>query len=149
MIPGAVKPKLSYGSGLAACVIGGIVAAFVMFLPAWLWSKFVVDVPLNSSAGRAESLSTGDRILLYAGDLALIFLAYAIYTAAVKGLYRVFQEIELKYWSVFGPLAVTGIAAAIVAFWFPLLGIVIAVFLAPEFVNRMAEEDEQVSGAGI
>jgi hypothetical protein len=143
-----MKPRLSYGSGLAACVIGGIVAAFVMFLPVWLWSKYVVDVPLNSSVGRAESLSTGDRILLYAGDLALVFLAYAIYSSAVKGLYRVFQEVELRYWTVFGALVVTGILAGIVGFWFPFLGIVIAVFGAPIFVNRMAQED-QVSGAGI
>jgi hypothetical protein len=143
-----VKPRLSYGSGLVACVVGGIVAAFVMFLPAWLWSKYVVDVPLNSPVGRASDLSTGDRILLYAGDIALVFLAYAIYTSAVKGLYRVFQEIELRYWTVFGALVLTGILAAIVGFWFPFLGIVIAVFGAPMLVNRMAEED-QVPGAGI
>jgi hypothetical protein len=144
-----VKPRLSYGSGLAACILGGIVAAFVMFLPAWLWSKYVVDVPLNSTAGRAESLSTGDRILLYAGDLALVFLAYAIYSSAVKGLYRVFQEIELRYWTVFAALVLTGIFAAIVGFWFPFLGIVIAVFGAPILVNRMAQEDTEISGAGI
>ena len=143
-----MRPRLSYGSGLAACVIGGIVAAFVMFLPAWLWSKYVVDVPYNSTVGRASDLSTGDRILLYVGDLGLLFLAYAIYTSAVKGLYRVFQEVELRYWTVFGALVLTGIAAAIVGFWFPFLGIVIAVFGAPMLVNRMAQED-QVSGAGI
>jgi len=143
-----LKPKLSYGAGLGACVVGGIVAAFVMFLPAWLWSKYVVDVPVNSTVGRAESLSTGDRILLYAGDIGLVFLGYLVYTSAVKGLYRVFQEIELRYWPVFGALILTGILAAVVGFWFPFLGIVIAVFGAPMLVNRMAEED-RVSGAGI
>jgi hypothetical protein len=141
-------PKLHYGSALVACVIGGLVAAFVMFLPAFIWSHFVVNVPVSSHVGRAEDLATGDRILLYAGDIALIFLAYAIYTASVKGLYRVFQEIELRYWSVFGPLVVTGLIAGLVAFHWPLLGIAIAIFLAPELVNRLAEEDE-VPGAGI
>jgi len=143
-----LKVRLSYGSGLAACVIGGVCAAFIMFLPAWLWSKYVVGVSVNSTVGRASDLSTGDRILLYAGDLGLVFLAYALYTAMVKGLYRVLQEVELRYWSIFAPLALTGILAAIVAYWFPFLGIVIAVFGAPILVNRMADEQE-VPGAGI
>jgi len=143
-----LRPRLSYGSGLAACVIGGLVAAFVMFLPAWLWSHFVVDVPTNKVFGRSSDLSTGDRILLYVGDFAILFLAYAIYTSAVKGLYRVFQEVELEYWNVFFALVVTGIVAGVVGHRHPFFGIVIAVFVAPFLVNHWAHE-KQVSGAGI
>jgi hypothetical protein len=121
---------------------------FVMFLPAVLWSHFVVQVHANAVVGTDPGLSNGDRILLYLGDLAFVFLAYAVYASAVQGLYRLFQDIELRYWTVFSGLVVTGILAAIVAFWFPFLGIVIAIFGAPILVNRMAREDP-VPGAGM
>ena len=142
------RTTLSYGWGLLANVLGGLAAAAIMFIPAWIWSDFVVDARWDAVVGRSADLSTGDRILLYLGDLALVFLGYALYASSAKGLYHLFQDVELKFWDVFAALVATGILAAFVGFWFPFLGIVVAVFVAPALINWRARE-EQVSGAGI
>jgi hypothetical protein len=108
----------SYGWGLVSTILGGIAASVVMIVPAWLWSRYVVDVAFDSIAGRGEGLSNGDRILLYAGDLAIAFLAFFLYA--------------------FAALVATAILAAIVGYFLPFVGIVIAVFVAPIFVNGVA-----------
>jgi hypothetical protein len=127
----------SYGWGLVSTILGGIAASVVMIVPAWLWSRYVVDVAFDSIAGRGEGLSNGDRILLYAGDLAIAFLAFFLYAWSVMRLYAL-REVKLPLWDTFAALVATAILAAIVGYFLPFVGIVIAVFVAPILVNGVA-----------
>lgn len=131
-----------YGLSLLATVLAGIAASFVMLLPSWLWSAYVVDVAYDSIVGRGEGLDTWDRILLYGGNLALVFLGFVVYAWMTASLYRTFQRIDPPYWDVFMGLLATAIVAAIVAYFLPFVGIVIAIFAAPFAVNGL------VAGSG-
>jgi hypothetical protein len=127
----------SYGWGLVSTFVGGIGASVLMIIPAWLWSRYVLDVAFDSVVGRGEGLSNGDRIFLYAGDLVIAFLAFFLYAWVVKRLYAL-REVELPLWDTFAALVATAILAAIVGYFLPFVGIVIAIFVAPIFVNGVA-----------
>jgi hypothetical protein len=137
-------PRLNYGRGLAATVLGGIAATVLMLVPAWLWSEYVLDVALDAVVGRSGGLDTWDRILLYSADLVLVAAGYLVYAGLTRRLYRMLQGIDVDYWDTFQALVATGILAALVAYFFPFLGLVVAIFAAPALVNGMAETDEVV-----
>jgi hypothetical protein len=137
-----MRQRLHYGRGLAATVIAGIVAAVVMVVPAWLWSRYVLDVALDAVVGRNEGLDTSDRVFLYAGDLLLALVGFLVMAWITKRLYHAFQGADIDYWDTFQALVATAIIAALVAYVFPFLGLVIAVFAAPALVNGMAASAE-------
>jgi hypothetical protein len=144
-----VRSRLHYGRGLAATVLAGIVAWSVMLVPAWLWSEYVVDVALDAVVGRGEGLDTWERILLYGGDLALACTGYAVMAWITQWLYGLFQDADIGFWPTFQALLATGILALLVGYVWPFLGIVIAIFVAPAFVNAMAApEDVYVAPSG-
>lgn len=134
--------RLSYGLSLLATVVAGILSGVVMVIPSWLWSRYVLHVSFDAIVGRGEGLSTADRILLYGGDLVLAFLGYVVYAWMTRSLYSVFQNVELSFWDTFAALLATGILAAIVGFFLPFVGILIAVFVAPVFVNGVMRAAE-------
>jgi hypothetical protein len=127
--------KPSYGWALLATFAGAIIATIVMAVPHWLWTDFVLDQKFSAIVGRAEELSTWDRILLYGGDLLIVFAGLAVWAWTTRGMYNVFEERELKFWDVFLALATTGILAAIIGYFFPFVGLLIVVFLTPAVVN--------------
>lgn len=137
-----MRSRLHYGRGLAATVLAGLAAWTVMLVPAWLWSEYVVDVTFDAIVGRGEGLSTGERILLYGGDFLLACVAWAIMAWITQWLYGLFQDADIPFWPTFQALLATGILAVLVGYVFPFLGIVIAVFAAPAFVNAMATPDD-------
>ena len=136
----------SYGWGLLCTILGGVLASVVILVPAWLWSRYVVDVAFDSIVGRGEGLSNGDRILLYAGDLALAFLAFFLYAWCVRRLYAL-REVEIPLWDTFAALIATAILAAIVGFFLPFIGLLIVIFVAPLFVNGVAGNGPVVHAA--
>ena len=127
----------SYGWGLLSTFLGGILASVLMIVPAWLWTHFVVDVAFDSVVGRGEGLSNGDRILLYAGDVAIAFLAFFLYAWVVRKLYAL-HEVKVPLWDTFAALIATAILAAIVGYFLPFVGLLIVIFVAPIFVNGVA-----------
>ena len=127
--------KPSYGWALLASFTGAVFASIVMWIPAWLWADKVLDVKVNSIVGRAEDLSTWDRIFLYAGDLLIIFVGLAVWTWTTKNMFNVFEDRKLKFWDVFLALATTAILAAVIGYFFPFLGLLIVVFLTPAVLN--------------
>lgn len=127
--------KPSYGWALLATFTGAFFAAVVMVIPHWLWTDKVVDAKFNAIVGRGEDLSTWDRVLLYGGDLVIVFAGLAVWAWTTRKMYNVFEESELKFWDVFLALATTGILAAIIGYFFPFVGLLIVVFLAPAVVN--------------
>ena len=60
-------------------------------------------------------------------------------------MYNVFEESELEFWDVFLALATTGILAAIIGYFFPFVGLLIVVFLAPAVVNSWGGYGAQTS----
>jgi uncharacterized membrane protein HdeD (DUF308 family) len=136
----------SYGWGLLSTILGGVLASVVMIVPAWLWSRYVLDVAFDSIVGRGEGLSNGDRIFLYAGDLAIAFVAFLVYAWCVKRLYAL-REVKLPLWDTFAALVATAILAAIVAFFLPFVGLLIVIFVAPLFVNGVASGGPVVRAA--
>jgi hypothetical protein len=133
--------KPSYGLSLAATILGGIAASIVMVVPSWLWAKYVLDVPFDSIVGRAAGLATGDRVLLYGGNLVLICLGFAVYALLTRSLYSAFQGMRPNFWDTFFALIATGIAAAIVGYFFPFVGLLVAIFMAPAAVNSTLTYD--------
>lgn len=127
--------KPSYGWALLASFAGAVIATIVMWIPAWLWADKVLDVKVNSIVGRAEELSTWERIFLYGGDLLIVFLGLAVWTWTTKNMFNVFEERQLKFWDVFLALATSAILAAVVGYFFPFLGLLIVVFLTPAVLN--------------
>jgi hypothetical protein len=127
--------KPSYGWSLLATATGAIVAAVVMAVPSWLWANYVVDERFSAIVGRSEDLSTEDRALLYGGNLLFVFAGLLVWSWATRSIYRAFAGAELNFWDVFFAIAATGILAAIIGFFFPFLGLVIAVFLTPAVVT--------------
>jgi hypothetical protein len=137
-----MRSRLHYGRGLGATVLAGLAAWTVMLVPAWLWSEHVVDVAFESIVGRGEGLTTGERILLYAGEFLLACLAWAVMAWITQWLYGLFQDADIPFWSTFQALLGAGILAVLVGYVFPFLGIVIAVFVPPAFVNALATPDD-------
>ena len=127
--------KPSYGWALLATFTGAFFAGVVMVIPHWLWTDYVVDAKFNAIVGRGEDLSTWDRVLLYGGGLVIVFAGLAVWAWTTRKMYNVFEESELKFWDVFLALATTGILAAIIGYFFPFVGLLIVVFLAPAVVN--------------
>jgi len=127
--------KPSYGWALLATFSGGVFAAIVMAIPSWLWADKVLDVKFNAIVGRAEELSTWDRIFLYAGNLLIVFLGLAVWTWTTRSMFNVFEDRDLRFWDVFLALATTAILAAVIGYFFPFLGLVIVVFLTPAVLN--------------
>jgi hypothetical protein len=127
--------KPSYGWALLATFTGAIFAGIIMAVPHWLWTDYVVDAKFNAVVGRAEELSTVDRILLYGGDLLIVFAGLAVWAWTTRSMYNVFEDRDLKFWDVFLALATTGILAAIVGYFFPFVGLLIVVFLTPAVVS--------------
>jgi hypothetical protein len=64
---------------------------------------------------------------------------------AARRMYNVFEDTELKFWDVFLALATTGILAAIIGYFFPFVGLLIVVFLAPAVVNSWGGYAAQTS----
>jgi hypothetical protein len=137
--------KPSYGWALLATFTGAIFAGIIMAVPHWLWTDYVVDAKFNAVVGRAEELSTVDRILLYGGDLLIVFAGLAVWAWTTRSMYNVFEDRDLKFWDVFLALATTGILAAIVGYFFPFVGLLIVVFLAPAVVNSWGGYAAQTS----
>jgi hypothetical protein len=137
--------KPSYGWALLATFTGAIFAGIIMAVPHWLWTDYVVDAKFNAVVGRAEELSTVDRILLYGGGLVIVFAGLAVWTWTTRSMYNVFEDTELKFWDVFLALATTGILAAIIGYFFPFVGLLIVVFLAPAVVNSWGGYAAQTS----
>lgn len=131
----------SYGLSLAATIVGAIAASIVMVIPSWLWAKYVVGVPFDSIVGRARGLARGDRGLLYGGNLVLIFLGFTIYALLTRSLYKAFQNLQPHFWDTFFALIATGIAAAIVGYFFPFIGLLVAIFMAPAAINSTLTYD--------
>ena len=134
-----MAPKPSYGWAFVSTFTGAVVAVVVMAIPSWLWADYVLDVKFNSIVGRAEELGTWDRILLYAGNLLIVFAGYSVYTWAARSLYNTFAGVELRWWDVFFALISTGIVAGVVGYFFPFLGLLIVVFLTPAVLNSWSE----------
>jgi hypothetical protein len=127
--------KPSYGWALLATFTGAIFAGIIMAVPHWLWTDYVVDAKFNAIVGRAEELSTADRFLLYAGDLVIVFAGLAVWAWTTRSMFNVFEDRALGFWDVFLALATTGILAAIIGYFFPFVGLLIVVFLAPAVLN--------------
>ena len=82
----------------------------------------------------------------------IVFAGLAVWAWTTRKMYNVFEESELKFWDVFLALATTGILAAIIGYFFPFVGLLIVVFLAPAVVNswgrlRRADERRRPRGA--
>jgi hypothetical protein len=140
--------KPSYGWALLATFAGGVFASIVMWIPAWLWADKVLDVKVNSIVGRAEELSTWDRVFLYTGDLLIVFLGLAVWTWTTRSMFNVFEDRQLKFWDVFLALATTAILAAVVGYFFPFLGLLIVVFLTPAVLNSWGGYAAETSPEG-
>jgi hypothetical protein len=141
-----VDEKPSYGWSLLASFTGAFFATVVMAIPSWLWADKVLEVKFSSIAGRAEELSTWDRILLYAGNLLIVFAGAAVWAWTTRNMYRVFNDQEIRFWDVFLAIAATGILAAVVGYFFPFLGLLIVVFLTPAVINSWGGSTVDTSG---
>jgi hypothetical protein len=126
-----VEDRPSYWWAFVSTFTGSVAAAVAMAIPSWLWADYVLEVKFNAIVGRAEELSTWDRVLLYAGNLLLVFGGLLIATWTARKLLNVFDDYDLHFWDVFTALACTWILAAIVGYFFPFAGLVIAAFVAP------------------
>jgi hypothetical protein len=133
-----MAPRLSYGQTLAATLLGGAIAAIVMIVPSWLWARYVLDVSFDAIVGRGEGLGNFERGFLYAGNLVVALIGYLVYAWIVRRLAHSFDEVDLPLWDTFAALILTGIVAALVAYVFPFVGLLIVVFAAPAFVNAVA-----------
>lgn len=130
---GAAKP--SYGPSLLATVIGAAIAAVVIALPSWLWARYVLDVKFSSIVGRSPELETSDRVLLYGGNLLFVFLGFAVFAWATRWMYRTLNLSAPPFWDVFFFLIGSAMLAAFVGYFFPFLGLMIAIFLPAGAIN--------------
>jgi ABC-type multidrug transport system fused ATPase/permease subunit len=128
----------SYGPSLLATVIGAAIAALVMAIPSWLWADNVVDVPFSSIVGRSPELDTTERGLLYGGNLLIVFVGFVIFAWATRRLYHALNLSPPPFWEVFFFLIGSAFLASIVGFFFPFLGLLIAVFLPAAAINSWA-----------
>ena len=137
--------KPSYGWALLATFTGAIFAAIIMAIPHGCGPTTSSTQKFNAIVGRGEDLSTWDRVLLYGGGLVIVFAGLAVWAWTTRSMYNVFEDTELKFWDVFLALATTGILAAIIGYFFPFVGLLIVVFLAPAVVNsgRLRRPDER------
>jgi hypothetical protein len=125
----------NYGPSLLATVIGAAIASAVMALASWLWADSVVDVPFSSIVGRSPELDTTERGLLYGGNLVIVFVGFVIFAWATRRLYRALNLSPPPFWEVFFFLLGSAFLASIVGFFFPFLGLLIAVFLPAAAIN--------------
>ena len=129
--------KPSYGPSLLATVIGAAIASAVMAIASWLWAD-VVGVEFGSIVGRSPELDTTERGLLYGGDLLIVFVGFLIFTWATRRLYLALNLSPPPFWEVFFFLLGSALLASIIGFFFPFLGLLIAVFLPAAAVNSWA-----------
>jgi ABC-type multidrug transport system fused ATPase/permease subunit len=128
----------NYGRSLLATVIGAAIAALVMAIPSWLWADNVVDVPFSSIVGKSPQLDTTERGLLYGGNLVFVFVGFLVFTWATRWLYRRLNLSPPPFWEVFFFLIGSALLASIIGFFFPFLGLLIAVFLPAAAINSWA-----------
>jgi hypothetical protein len=140
--------KPSYGPSLLATVIGAAIAAVVMAIPSWLWADNVVDVRFGAIVGRSPELDTTERGLLYGGNLLFVFVGFLVFTWATRRLYVAFNLAPPPFWDVFFFLIGSALLAAIVGFFFPFLGLLIAVFLPAAAINSWAGYAGQATVGG-
>ena len=130
---GAQKP--SYGPSLLATVLGAAIAAVAIAVPSWLWAEYVLDVKFSSIVGRSPELATSDRVLLYGGNLLFVFIGFALFTWATRWMYRTFNLSPPPFWDVFFFLIASAMLAGFIGFFFPFLGLMIALFLPAAAIN--------------
>ena len=133
-----MTPKPSYGPSLLATVIGAAIAAVAIALPSWLWSEFVLDVKSSSIVGRSPELATSDRVLLYGADLLFVFIGFVLFTWATRWMYRTLNLSPPPFWDVFFFLIASAMLAGFIGFFFPFLGLMIAIFLPAAAINSWA-----------
>jgi hypothetical protein len=125
--------KPSYGPSLLATVLGAAIAAVAIAVPSWLWAEYVLDVKTSSIFGRSPELATSDRVLLYGGNLLFVFIGFALFTWATRWMYRTLNLSPPPFWDVFFFLL-----AGFIGFFFPFLGLMIALFLPAAAINSWA-----------
>jgi hypothetical protein len=130
--------KPSYGPSLLATVIGAVIAAVAIAIPSWLWAEFVLDVKFSSIVGRSPELGTSDRVLLYGGNLLFVFIGFALFAWATRLMYRTFNLSAPPFWDVFFFLIGAAMLAAFIGYFFPFLGLMIAIFLPAGAINSWA-----------
>ena len=109
-----------------------------MALASWLWADSVVDVPFSSIVGEGRSSTRPERGLLYGGNLVIVFVGFLIFAWATRRLYRALNLSPPPFWEVFFFLLGSAFLASIVGFFFPFLGLLIAVFLPAATINSWA-----------
>ena len=140
--------KPSYGPSLLATVIGAAIAAVAIAIPSWLWAEYVLDVKFSSIVGRSPELGTSDRVLLYGGNLLFVFIGFALFAWATRLMYRTFNLSAPPFWDVFFFLIGAAMLAAFVGYFFPFLGLMIAIFLPAAAINSWAGYAGQATVGG-
>ena len=130
--------KPSYGPSLLATVLGAAIAALAIAVPSWLWAEYVLDVKFSSIVGRSPELATSDRALLYGGNLLFVFIGFALFTWATRWMYRTLNLSPPPFWDVFFFLIASAMLAGFIGFFFPFLGLMIALFLPAAAINSWA-----------